>query len=412
MRLTIVAVLCVSLAVASVARADLKKGTYAPDLEANDWMNTDGEPISLAECRGMIVVLFFWVSWHEGGESIMPLMTLVNASQYGHSAGVFLIGLTDADRVRVADILKKEKVFFPVGMEAKKSFEDYDISSYPRVVIIDANGKVAWTGWPGEEGDRGGNRLVEEIGKVVAETPPTKTHPEEAAKAESYLQQARQALREDRFREAHKAASNAFDHALRGDALKTRCQDMLDLIEALGRDKLAQAERALDEKNFEDAVTLLVELRREFRGVDVAAAVKKKIAALKKKHAEIEQILKQQEDVGQAETILASAMDALRDRRFGLAYEKLEDIANEYGSTPTAGKAQTMLDRIQKNQGIMGYVRDYKAARPCRTLLSQAEAYERTGRTNRARDLYREIIDKYPDTVYAEDAAERLKRLP
>ena len=78
-------------------RADLKVGTYAPDIEAKDWMNTDGQPVSLAECRGMVVVLFFWVSWHPGGEYIMPLMTLVNASRYGQSAGVFVIGVTDAE---------------------------------------------------------------------------------------------------------------------------------------------------------------------------------------------------------------------------------------------------------------------------------------------------------------------------
>ncbi len=56
----------VMLGLSAVARADLKPGTYAPDIEAKDWANTDGEPISLAECRGMVVVLFFWVSVARG----------------------------------------------------------------------------------------------------------------------------------------------------------------------------------------------------------------------------------------------------------------------------------------------------------------------------------------------------------
>ena len=409
MKAASVAGLCVSLALSSAASADPKVGSYLPDIEAKEWVNTDGDPVSLAECRGMAVVLFCWVSWHEGGEAIMPLMTLVNNSRFGREAGVFLIGVTDSDRQRVEEMLQKEKVFFPIGLEAKKTFQDYDLTLFPRVIIVDTGGKVAWVGWPG---DKGGNTLIEQLGKVLAETPPTRTHPEETAKVQAYLEQSRAALRGDRVREAFTAATSAFEHALRGDELKTRCQDVLDLIEALGRDKLAQAERALDEQKFEDAVLLLLELQREFRGMDVARTVKKKIEALQQKRPEVAELLRQHENVGQAEAMLAAAMDHLRARRFGVAYDKLEQIVDEFASTTTAAKAQTVLERMQANDGIMGYVRDHKASRTCRTLLSQAEAYVRTGRTSRARELYREIIDKYPDTTYADDAAQRLARLP
>ena len=258
----------------------------------------------------------------------------------------------------------------------------------------------------------GSASLSEQIRKVGSEVPPTKTHPEEAARALAYLKQARQAVREDKYREAFEAATSAFGHALQGDPLKSRCQDMLDLIEALGRDKLAEAEQDLGEQKYEDAVNLLLELRREFRGVDVARVAKKRLAALANKHTEITQIVQRQESAGQAETLLAKAMEQLRDRKFGSAYEKLEQIADEFSSTETATKAQTVLARMQKHDGVMAYVRDYKAARPCRTLLSQAEAYLNSGRTNKARELYREIMEKYPDTTFAGEAAQRLARLP
>ena len=360
----------------------------------------------------MVVVLFFWVSWHEGGEYIMPLMTLVNASRYGQSSGVYLIGLTDAERKRVAEMLKKEKVFFPIGLEAKKALEDFDITTYPRVVIIDPNGKVAWSGFPSEAAEQGAPKLIEEIGKAVEATPPTRTHPELAAKAQAHLNQARKALRADRYREANTAARKAFDEALPGDALKARCQDMLDLLEALGRDKYAQAERAIDEKKSEDAVSLLLEVRRQFRGLDVALAARKQLDLLKKKYSEVAQALKQQEDVGQAETTLAAAMEQIRARKFGPAYDKLEEIVNEFASTDTATKAQTVLDRMKKNQDIMAYVHDHKASRDCERLLAQARTYEQTGQANKARALYREILDTYSDTTYADEAARRLTQLP
>jgi tetratricopeptide (TPR) repeat protein len=340
----------------------------------------------------------------------MPLMNVVNVSRYGKQAGVFLMGVTDAEQAQVEDLVKKEKVWYPVALGAKQAFEEYGIAAgQPRVVVVDPEGKVAWTGWPGE---KGGEQLVKAIGDVVGSTPPTKTHPEEADKALAYLKQARQALREDRYRDAARAADNAFDHALRGDELKARCQEVLDLVEALGRDKLAQADRALDEQKYAEAVAVLVELRREFRGVEVARTVKKKLTALKKKHKEIEQILKQQEDVGAAETELDQAVTEIRARKFGPAFERLEELVEEYGATETAEKARTLLQRMSQNDDIMGHVRDHKAARACRTLLSQAEAYVRTGRTSKARELYREVLEKYPDTIYQEEAARRLAQLP
>jgi peroxiredoxin len=409
MRAALAVALCVSLGLASTVRADPRKGEFARDIEAKEWLNTDGNPISIAECRGMVVVLFFWVSWNPGGEYIMPMMNFVNASPSGRSAGVFLIGVTDSDKARVDEMLKKEKVFFPIALEAKETFDEYKIEGgSPRVVVIDAAGKIAWSGWPGGEGE---SNLVTEIARVIAETPPTRTHPEEAEKARAYLKQARAALRDEHYREAAKAAQNAFEKALRGDQLNARCQDMLDLIEALGRDKLAQAEQAVDERDFESAVTLLVEIRRDFGGIEVARNVKKKLAALRKKHPEVAEILKQQEDIGQAELRLAMAMDEIRARDFGPAYERLEQIKEEYASTETANKAQTLLERMDANQKIMGYVRDHKASQACRTLLSQAEAYIRNGQTTRARELYREILDKYGDTIYAEEAARRLTQL-
>jgi cytochrome c biogenesis protein CcmG/thiol:disulfide interchange protein DsbE len=403
------AVLAAALAGGAV-RADPTIGSYAQDVEAKEWLNTDeGQPVSLAECRGMITVLFCWVTWHPGGEYVMPMMAQIDNSGYGKRSGVFLIGITDADRTRVEEMIKKERVFFPIGLEAKKTFEDYKLTSFPRAIIIDPNGKVAYAGWPGE---KGGDPLLKEIQKVASETPPTKTHPEETAKVQAYLKQARQALREERYQDAFRAATNAFDHALRGDELKSRCQDVLDLVEAIARDKLAQAQQAADEGSFENAVTTWLEVQREFRGMDVARAGRKRLEALQKKEPDVAELIRRQSSIGQAETILAAALELIQDRQFGRAYEKLEQIIEEYGGTETATKAQTVLDRMQASDGIMGYVRDHKASRACRNLLFQAEAYERDGRVKEARELYREVLDNYSDTTYAEQAAQRLARLP
>ena len=406
MRTMVVTVLCVGLLAGGVARGDVKKGEFAKDIEAKEWMNTD-EPISLHELRGMVVVLFFWVSWHPGGEYVAPLMSFVNA-RGGKQRGIFVIGLTDAERSRVKDMLEKEKVIFPIGLQSK-SYEEYGITNFPCVVIVDANGKIFWSGWPQE---KGGDTLIREILSCVAETPPTKTHPEEALKAQAYLGEARAALREEKYHQAVQKAHDAFEHALTGDPLKTLCQDMLDLIDALGRDELAQADGAVDENRFEDAVSLLRGITREFKGTDAAKSAKTKLKLLQKKRPEVANIIKGEEDANTAETLLAAAIEEIRNSEFGEAYEKLEQIVNDYGTTKTAEKAQTVLDRMKKNEGVMAYVKDHQAAGDCNSWLSQARAYRRVGQVNKAKDLYRMVLEKYPDTIYAEDAARELAELP
>lgn len=383
-----------------------EKGSYAPDIEAKEWINTD-EPISLSEMRGMSVVLFFWVSWHEGGESILPLMNLVN-SAIGRSRGVYMIGLTDATKARIADTLKKEKVFFPVGVESK-SAEEYKVPTFPYVVIIDPRGRIAWKGWPGTGG---GDTLVKEIMEALADTPATKTHPAEAALAEKALKEARQSLRAEDYQEAFTSAREAEEHALMGDPLRMRCQDMLELIEALGRDQLAQAEQAAAEKRFEDAVGLLRGVGRDFKGMEVAKSARRKLDALKKKYPEVAKVLERSNESVLAENELARALKEMRKKDIGKACVRLESVISDYPATEAAGKAKTVLERVQKNPALMDHVRDYKASRECESLLSAARAYVQAGQPNKAKDAYRKIISDHGDTIYAEEAARRLTELP
>ena len=409
MKPVIVALLCVAAAFGQTKqeREDgLEKGTYAPDIEAKEWINTkNGEPLSLTELRGMVVVLFFWVTWHPGGEMVMPVMNEVN-SEVGHAQGVFLIGLTDANRKRVEDMLKKEKAFFAIGTESK-AYEEYKIKAFPRAVVIDASGKVYWTGWPGQTSE-----LSKAILDSIAENPPSKTHPEEARLAEGKLRAARHALREDSFRDAFKAAREADNHALTGDPLKTRCQELLDLIEALGRDQLVRAEQAAEDKDWETAVSLYRDVRRDYLGLAVATRAKRRLDALKKKSPDVARILDRGNEAAEAENELGKALDLVRARRFGEAYVQLEDIVSKYEGTEAATKAQTVLDRMKSNNGIMGYVRDHKASKECMSLLSQARSFVGARRVDKAKEIYRRVIDEYPDTTYAEAAVKRLIQLP
>lgn len=410
MRTALIATTCVGLLLASVARADLDEGTYAPDIEAKDWLNTEGgQPLSLGELRGMVVVLYFWVSWHGGGENLMPMINQVeNHPNLGRRQGVFILGVTEADRSRVEDMIEEERIFFPIAMESK-AHEEYDIHSFPRAVVIDPNGKVAYTGWPGKEG---GEEFVRKILDVIADTPPTRTHPREAAECRRYLDRAREAIREDDYKAAYRAARNAHERALTGDSLKTHCQDMLDLVEAIGRDKLACGMQLVDNKEYEAGVTALRDVTRLFRGMKSSKTATKRLKSLEERYPEVKRVLDTLKRDAEARGLLVAARDALWERSFGPAYEMLETILKDYEDTAVAPDARTILARMDKNQTIMGCVRDHKAARDCTNWIGQARSFKRVGNFAKAREFFRKVIEQYPDTVFAEEAYRELADLP
>lgn len=390
-----------------MVRAQLKEGTYAPDIEAKEWLNAD-DPISLKELRGMCVVLFFWVSFHQGGQYHMELLNLIESSPgLGRARGIFILGVTDAAAEKVKPVLEKEKAFFPVACKCEAA-KDYGAKVFPWSVVIDASGKIVWSGFPGENE---GEDLVKAIQTAIAKVPPSKTHPLEAARVKALLEEAKTDLRQDEFRKAYKAARDASERAVSGDSLRSLCQDVMDLIEALGREKLIAGERAADDKQYDEAVSLLREVMREWYGMDISRTAKQKLDALSKQHEEVKKILEQQKTAAADRGELAKAMELLRGKHFGEAYDLLKDISDS--ADPDISKnAQTLMERMQKNEAVMAWVRDHEASRECGSLLSRARTFLLNRQINKAKALFHEVIDKYPLTSYADEAADELSKLP
>jgi tetratricopeptide (TPR) repeat protein len=411
MRTTLLTVGLVGIVLANVVRADLEVGSYAPDVEAKEWLDaektlTEEEIPSLKELRGMVVVLFFWVSFHSGGESIMPFINIVATNpRFGRRQGITVIGLTEATRKAVEPAIKREKLFFPIGVESKAA-EDYEIESFPRLVIVDPDGKVAWSGGPGNLSD-----VVRTIFEVIEKTPPRMTHPEDAELCREDLATARAAIRKGKWHEAFIAARSAFERAVTGDPLKTICLDTLDLIEALGRNRMGPVAQLLDDKKYQEAVDILRQVRRTFRGLDVSRKAKERLTALEERYEEVADILKVRQDERKAAELYLEARQSVEKRRFGPAYVQLESVLKDYDETDAAEFAERMLDRMQENPAVMVHVRDYKAARDCQSWLSQGRAYKSAGRGDKARELFQRVVDEYPDTGWAQQAERELINL-
>lgn len=407
MKRTLVATLVLSILSANVAVAQLSPGTTAPEIDAEEWLNTD-EPLELRDLRGMMVVLYFWVSFHEGGKHrIGTLNALDTNPQFGRAQGCVVIGLTSGDKVGAEVLMDSEKVFFPVGVGSKTA-DAYRISVFPSVAIIDPKGKIVYVGGlPNNI-----NGLVGHVRGVFNKTPPTRTHPEKAAETRAHLESARTAIRARKYRKAFTESRAAFETALRGDTLKTQCQEMLDLIDAIGADQLAGVDGLVDGRKFGDAVALLRSVSGDFRGLDSGKAARERLAALKKQHSEIAGLLEGQENESEARSTMFAAQRTLRKRKFGEAFIAFEKISKDYGGTETAAAAIRICERMTANAQVGQAVKEYKAKLECGPLLSQARNYIRARRYGKAKEILREVIRKHPDTTYEEKAMNELKKLP
>jgi thiol-disulfide isomerase/thioredoxin len=103
----------------------------------------DGSPYSLAQQKGKIVVVNFWATWCGPCREMEPHFERVALQFQGVTNIVFLAADCDEDETLVPPYLQEEKprttVVFADGLDALLS-----VNSFPTVVILDRQGKIAY----------------------------------------------------------------------------------------------------------------------------------------------------------------------------------------------------------------------------------------------------------------------------
>ena len=136
-------------------------GTRAPVIVIND---LDGKPVDLGAYLGKKpVVLEFWATWCAVCASLLPKLEAVNA-KYGNQVSIIGINITvNESKARVRRYLARHRPpFVALYDDQGASARAYEVPTTGFIVIVGADGKVAYTG-TGPDQD-----LVAEVGKVVS----------------------------------------------------------------------------------------------------------------------------------------------------------------------------------------------------------------------------------------------------
>ncbi len=126
----------------------------APAWRNGSWLNTD-HPLTLAELKGRVVLLNFWVFTCYNCTNTVP--SLVDFDRKYRSQGLTLIGIHtpefppyagEHDRGNLERALRKYGIEYPNAQDNdSKTWDLYGIRFWPSFVLIDKRGNVRYQGY-------------------------------------------------------------------------------------------------------------------------------------------------------------------------------------------------------------------------------------------------------------------------
>jgi peroxiredoxin len=115
-----------------------------------------GQPVSLSQYKGNVVLVNFWATWCGPCQQEMPLLDQMYKKY--KPAGFTLLGVNvDKEAPAVKELLARKPVSFPVLLDPENSVSRaYHVADMPSSVIIDRKGIVRYVhrGYrPGDENE-------------------------------------------------------------------------------------------------------------------------------------------------------------------------------------------------------------------------------------------------------------------
>lgn len=126
-------------AAASRSSQMLLIGQPAPAIEGKDHL---GDPLSLADFEGQVVVLDFWAMWCAPCVAALPHVQSLHERFEGKPVAILGINLDRTDPTRVAAFAEERGITFRHYMDDGAVGEAYKVRGIPAMVIIDKNGII------------------------------------------------------------------------------------------------------------------------------------------------------------------------------------------------------------------------------------------------------------------------------
>lgn len=145
----------------SRSHAAARAGQPAPAFKIT---TTSGQPVTLENYRGYVLVVDFFATWCHPCRDSIPHLNEMNR-KYGRQ-GLQVLGLSaDDDGERALKSFAAEyQISYPIALAGEATLADFGVRSVPVMFIIDKQGKVAevFRGFTGEVG-RSTEQLIKKL---------------------------------------------------------------------------------------------------------------------------------------------------------------------------------------------------------------------------------------------------------
>jgi thiol-disulfide isomerase/thioredoxin len=143
-----------ALAEAKKIKASLALGSKFPDFNVADLA---GQPLSVANDKGKVVLVDFWATWCGPCRAEMP--NVIAAYQKYHSQGFDIIGVSlDEEKSLLSNYIKDQKMTWPQFFDGKQWANElavkYGIDAIPANFLLDGEGKIIGKDLRGDELDK------------------------------------------------------------------------------------------------------------------------------------------------------------------------------------------------------------------------------------------------------------------
>jgi thiol-disulfide isomerase/thioredoxin len=384
--------------VAEAAMADVQVGQPAPAISATDWLNTP--PLSLGKLRGKIVVVEFWATWCPPCRKSIP--HLVELHKTYRDKGVVLVGLTDESKAKVEPFAAEMGMTYPVGC-GSRSKSAYGVRGIPHAFVVDVAGKVVWRGHPTSAG------FEAAIKEQLQTNPPTLLSAEAKAKALALLEKVDEAVGEKQYARAAAMLGRIKDPE--GDPeVKKRVAAVRQQLTARSEARLGEAEQHVKKKEYYAADVALGEVTVLAGDSDLAETARSRRAELRKDdaiRAAIDEGRRQRE-AAEALADLEKKTDEMKPAARLKAYETL---AEAHPGTKAGAAAAAKAEAMRNDEALMAGIANRAAERECLGWLSMARNFAKAGMPAKAAPYLQKVLEKYPETDYAEQAKEILAKI-
>jgi peroxiredoxin len=146
------------------AEAILQKGDKAPPIKV---VTTSGQPVTLANYRGYVLVMDFFATWCIPCKESIPHLNNMNRKYNKQGLQVLGMSVDEGNDREVKNFIAERKIGYPVAIAGEDLQTEYGLRSIPTVYVIDKRGVVAerFQGYS----EQTGRAMEETIKRLLAE---------------------------------------------------------------------------------------------------------------------------------------------------------------------------------------------------------------------------------------------------